>query len=140
MIGNSVTIDTVDQNIRVTVITEAPKAFADRVKDGHLVKYAKNIQKKLHHPHNIELTHDGDLKVSVLFKHPLSIGGIASAAMAISDMSETVVDSVMTAPRFNAAISYINSLNDTDDDTEQKKLEKPERSEESDESDEYEEF
>ena len=35
---NSIIIDTVDQNIRVTVITEAPEAFADRVKNGHLVK------------------------------------------------------------------------------------------------------
>lgn len=130
---NSVTIDAVDQNIRVTVITEAPKAFADRVKEGHLVKYAKNIQKKLHLPHNIELTHDGDLKVSVLFKKPLSLGGVVSAISAISDMANVVVDSVMAAPRFNAAISYINSL-------EPKKLEKHERSEESEESDEYEEM
>ena len=133
---NSVTIDAVDQNIRVTVITEAPKAFADRVKDGHLVKYAKKIQKKLHLPHNIELTHDGDLKVSILFKKPLSIGGIVSVVSAISDMANVVIDSVMAAPRFNAAIDYINSM-------EPKKLEKPENQEESgesDESDEYEEM
>lgn len=123
---NSVTIDAVDQNIRVTVITEAPEAFADRVKEGHLVKYAKNIQKKLHLPHNIELTHDGDLKVSVLFEKPLSIGGVVSAISAISDMANVVVDSVMAAPRFNAAISYINSL-------EPKELQKPEKSGESDE-------
>lgn len=130
---NSVTIDAVDQNIRITVVTEAPEAFAGRVKEGHLVKYAKNIQKKLHLPHNIELTHDGDLKVSVLFKKPLSLGGFVSAINAISDMANVVVDSVMAAPRFNAAISYINSL-------EPKKLEKHEKSEESGESDEYEEM
>lgn len=130
---NSVTIDAVDQNIRVTVVTEAPEAFADRVKDGHLVKYAKNIQKKLHLHHNIELTHDGDLKVSVLFEKPLSIGGVVSVTAAISDMSNVVVDSVMAAPRMAAAISYINSL-------EPKELQKPEKSEESGESDEYEEM
>lgn len=130
---NSVTIDVVDQNIRVTVVTEAPEAFAGRVKEGHLVKYAKNIQKKLHLPHNIELTHDGDLKVSVLFERPLILGGFVSAISAISDMANAVVDSVMAAPRFNAAIGYINSL-------EPKELEKHEKSEESEESDEYEEM
>lgn len=123
---NSVTIDAVDQNIRVTVITEAPKAFADRVKDGHLVKYAKNIQKKLHLHHNIELTHDGDLKVSVLFERPLSLGGVVSAVSAISDMANVVVDSVMAAPRMTAAIGYINSL-------EPKELEKSEESDEDEE-------
>ena len=120
---NSVTIDAVDQNIRVTVITEAPEAFADRVKNGHLVKYAKNIQKKLYLHHNIELTHDGDLKVSVLFEKPFTIGGLVSVATAISDMANVVIDSVMAAPRFNAAIGYINSLNNTDDDTESEKTE-----------------
>ena len=118
MIKNSVIVDAVDQNIRITAVVEAPDAFAERVKDGHLVKYAKNIQKKLHYGHNIELTHDGDLKVSVVFNYPLSLGGIVSAAAAISDVANVVVDSVMAAPRFNAAIEFINSLNDTDDDTE----------------------
>ena len=84
---NSIIIDTVDQNIRVTVITEAPEAFADRVKNGHLVKYAKNIQKKLHLPHNMELTHGGDLKTSVLFSKPLTFGNLASVTAAISDMA-----------------------------------------------------
>jgi hypothetical protein len=133
MIENSVIIDAVNQEIRVTVVTEAPEAFVDRVKEGHLVKYAKNIHKKLHLPHNIELTHDGDLKVSVYFKKPLSIGGIVSITAAISDMANVVIDSVMAAPRFNAAIGYINSL-------EPKKLEKDPKPEESDESDEYEEM
>ena len=123
---NSVTIDAVDQNIRVTVITEAPKAFADRVKEGHLVKYAKNIHKKLHLPHNMELTHDGDLKVSVLFEKPLSLGGVVSVISAISDMANVVVDSVMAAPRMTAAIGYINSL-------EPKELEKSEESDEDEE-------
>lgn len=134
MIGNSVFIDAVDQNVRVTVVVETPEAFAERVKDGHLVKYAKNIQKKLHRPHNIELTHDGDLKVSVLFKNPLTLGGIVSVSAAISDLANVVVDSVMAAPRFNAAIKFVNSVNDTDDDTE------AEKTEESEESDEYEEM
>lgn len=120
---NSIIVDAVDQNIRVTVITEAPEAFAERVKDGHLVKYAKNIQKKLHLPHNMELTHGGDLKTSVLLKNPLTLKGVLSVASAISDLSEVVVDSVMAAPRMTAAINYINSLNDADDDTE---AEKPE--------------
>lgn len=123
---NSVTIDAVDQNIRVTVVAEAPEVFADRVKNGHLVKYAKNIQKKLHLPHNIELTHDGNLKVSVLFEKPLSLGGVVSVTAAISDLANVVVDSVMAAPRMTAAIGYINSL-------EPKELQKPEKSEESDE-------
>lgn len=120
---NSIIVDAVDQNIRVTVITETPEAFAERVKDGHLVKYAKNIQKKLHFPHNMELTHGGDLKTSVLFKNPLTLKGVLSVASAISDLSEVVVDSVMAAPRMTVAIDYINSLNDADDDTE---AEKPE--------------
>ena len=119
----SVIIDAVNQEIRVTVITEAPEAFAGRVKDGHLVKYVKNIQKKLHLPYNIELTHDGDLKVSVFFKKPLSLGEIVSVTAAISDMADVVVDSVMAAPRFNGAIEFMNSLNYVKDDTE---AEKPE--------------
>lgn len=129
MIENSVIIDAVNQEIRVTVVTEAPKTFVDRVKEGHLVKYAKNIHKKLHLPHNIEVTHDGDLKVSVYFKKPLSIGGIVSITATISDMANVVIDSVMAAPRFNAAIGYINSL-------EPKELEKHEKSDESDEDEE----
>lgn len=122
---NSIIVDAVDQNIRVTVITEAPEAFAGRVKDGHLVKYAKNIQKKLHLPHNMELTHGGDLKTSVLFKTPLTLKGVCSVASAISDMSEITVDAVMAAPRLKVAIDFINSL-------EPKKLEKDPKSEESD--------
>lgn len=118
-----VIVDAVDQNVRITAIVEAPDAFAKRVKDGHLVKYAKNIQKKLHYPHNIELTHDGDLKLSVIFKQHLSVEGVVAAATAISDMANVVVDSVMAAPRFNAAIGFINSLNDADDDTEAEKTE-----------------
>lgn len=118
-----VIVDAVDQKLRITVVTEAPENFAERVKGGHLVKYAKNIQKKLHCTHNIELTKDGDLKVSVLFKQPLPIRGIISAAHAISVMSDVVIDSVMAAPRFNAAIGFINSLNDADDDTEAEKTE-----------------
>ena len=118
MIGNSVIVDAVNQNIRVAVITEAPEAFADRVNNGHLVKYAKNIQKKLQCPHNIELTHKGDLKISVVFKRPLNLNYIASVASAISEIANVVIDSVMAAPRMNTAISYINSANDPDDDTE----------------------
>ena len=118
MIGNSVIVDAVNQNIRVAVITEAPEAFADRVNNGHLVKYAKNIQKKLQCPHDIELTHEGDLKISVVFKRPLNLNYIASVASAISEIANVVIDSVMAAPRMNTAISYINSANDPDDDTE----------------------
>lgn len=123
MIENSVIIDAVDQNVRVTVVVETPDTFVERIRDGHLVKYAKNIQKKLHRPHNIELTHAGKLKVSVLFKNSLTIGGIVSATAAISDLANVVVDSVMAAPRFNAAIEFINSLAETDDDTEAEKTE-----------------
>lgn len=123
MSAKSVIIDAVDQNIRVTVAVETPNAFAERVKDGHLVKYAKNIQKKLRCPHNIELTPDGGLKVSVIFKQPLSLGGLIHVTHAITDVAETVVDSVMAAPRFNAAIDFINIFNTVDDDTE---AEKPE--------------
>jgi hypothetical protein len=129
MIENSVIIDAVNQEVRVTVVTEAPEAFVNRVKEGHLVKYAKNIHKKLHLPHNIEVTHDGDLKVSVYFKKPLSIGGIVSVTAAISDMANVVIDSVMAAPRFNAAINYLNGI-------EPKKLEKHEESDESNEDEE----
>lgn len=126
---NSIIIDTVDQNIRVTVITEAPEAFADRVKNGHLVKYAKNIQKKLHLPHNMELTHGGDLKTSVLFSKPLTFGNLASVTAAISDMAAVTVDAVMAAPRLKAAIDFINGV-------EPKELEKHEESDESDEDEE----
>lgn len=130
---NSIIVDAVDQNIRVTVITEAPEAFAGRVKEGHLVKYAKNIQKKLHLPHNMELTHGGDLKTSVLLKNPLTLKGVCCIASAISDMSEVIVDSVMAAPRLKTAIDFINGV-------EPKKLEKDPKPEESDESDEDEEM
>lgn len=129
---NSIIIDTVDQNIRVTVITEAPEAFAGRVKDGHLVKYAKNIQKKLHLPHNMELTHGGDLKTSVLFSKPLTFSNLASVTAAISDMSEVTVDAVMAAPRLKTAIDFINGI-------EPKELEKDPKPEKSEESDEWEE-
>lgn len=119
-----VIVDAVDQKLRITVVTEAPENFAERVKGGHLVKYAKNIQKKLHCTHDIELTKCGDLKVSVLFEQPLPIRGIISAGHAISCMSDAVIDSVTAAPRFNAAIGFINSLNDANDDKEPEKPEK----------------
>lgn len=117
MIEKPVIIDAVDKNIRVTVVVETPEAFAKRVKDGHMVKYAKIIEKKLHRPHNYEFTDDGNLKFSVLFENPLTIGGVVAVTTAISQLADIVVDSVMAAPRLNGAISFINSSSETDDDT-----------------------